>query len=63
MNVACRALRGGVDDEWNSIFGSMAAGAFFRRHGTYVDIGRTRVCVRVCVWCAILQKSSRVVVV
>jgi hypothetical protein len=34
MHVACRVLRGGVEDEWNTLLGSMAAGAFFRRKGT-----------------------------
>jgi hypothetical protein len=33
MHVACRVLRGGVEDEWNTLLGSMAAGAFFRRKG------------------------------
>jgi hypothetical protein len=34
MNVAFRALRGGADDEWNTVLGSMAAGALFRRKGS-----------------------------
>jgi hypothetical protein len=32
--VAVKVIRGGTEDEWNTIFSSMAAGAFFARNGT-----------------------------
>jgi len=37
MRVACKVVRGGVEDEWNTVFSSMAAGAFFRRAGAYAE--------------------------
>jgi hypothetical protein len=32
--VATKVLRGGKEDEWNTVFSSMAAGAYFARKGT-----------------------------
>ena len=35
FRVATRVIRGGKEDEWNTVFSSAAAGAFFARNGTY----------------------------
>jgi hypothetical protein len=35
FTVAAREIRGGVTDEWTSIFGSMASGAWFARAGEF----------------------------
>ena len=36
FRVTTKVLRGGKEDEWSTVFSSMAAGAFFARKGTYV---------------------------
>jgi hypothetical protein len=41
FRVAVRVLRGGKEDEWNTVFSSMAAGAFFARAGMYYIIAAT----------------------
>ena len=35
FRVATKVIRGGVEDEWNTIVSSMAAGAFFARNGKF----------------------------
>lgn len=35
FRVASKVVRGGVNDEWNNLFGTMAAGAFFSRARKY----------------------------
>lgn len=35
FRIATRVIRGGKEDEWNTVFSSAAAGAFFARKGTY----------------------------
>ena len=34
FRIATRVIRGGKEDEWNTVFSSAAAGAFFARNGT-----------------------------
>jgi Tim17/Tim22/Tim23/Pmp24 family len=35
FRVATKVFRGGVEDEWNTVISSMAAGAFFARAGQF----------------------------
>jgi len=36
FRVATRVIRGGKEDEWNTVFSSAAAGAFFARNGRFI---------------------------
>jgi len=47
FRVTTKVLRGGKEDEWSTIFSSMAAGAYFARKGVYRMLCRVVSCVRV----------------